>query len=456
MFSNSVVIGYIYASLKFFNEVDYAGIAKFPLQAIILMVVFSIGIYTVVTLIIRTKARAFVKKVFKVFEAEKQFDPVHICCGVCVFLTLYGPMLKVPCDYRTHTNYAVNIFDWISLKKSLLDLPYPLWHIFVNLLNKVLYIPGVYAAALTSATFYTAEYCIARKIILEFNKGIPAEKIKYIDILAASFMFLQPIYMPWFNENQYLGQGTPNIWHNPTIVCCYPFVLICTILFVRMFKKFQNDQKIYVSDYVQMGLFLFLSISAKPAFFQFFIPAVAILFIITLIKTKGKSLNFSVKFVISCIPAGLYCIIVYILSFVEEDTSKGNGVGVEFLKVWKLYSPNIFVSLILVLAFPIAYIIFQNKHIGNKFQLEFAGLCVFCALLEYSFLYETGSRMTHGNFSWGVPAAYALLFCFTAADWVKPLFEKKKAMMIPLIIYMLHLLFGFRYYIELFQQRIKY
>lgn len=44
-------------------------------------------------------------------------------------------------------------------------------------------------------------------------------------------MFVQPIYIPWFNSLLFLGQGTPNIWDNPTNAATYPFTLLSAYIF---------------------------------------------------------------------------------------------------------------------------------------------------------------------------------------------------------------------------------
>lgn len=453
----SLFTGYVFASLRISNEVKYFPLNEVSADTFILAAILTLIIYGAVTAVLRTKARAYARKLFKVFDIEKKLDFTYLICSLFFFFVIFAVTVKMfeHSDYGTHTELALS-FDWRNLTDSFLKLSYPLWHICVNLLNKIFYISGEYAAPLVSAAFYTLEYSVIRKLAITYNKELAASKIKLIDFLLLSLMFIHPIYVPFFNPNQYLGQGTPNVLHNPTIISSYAISLMCVYLFVKMLQKLKDKEKVIFIDYLRSGIFLFLSVAAKPSFIQIFAPAVAAVFVIMLIKTKGKAFGFEIKYLISCVPAGIYCIAVFITSFVSADTSNGSGVAVGFFNVWRTNTMSIPISILLGFGFPIAYISVQRRNIQNKLPYYFSLICLLFGFLEYAFLYETGSRMYHGNLGWGFMNGMTLVFCFTAVDWIKPLFEKKKSMIIPLIVYILHLLCGFRYYIEIFKCNISY
>lgn len=453
----SLFAGYIFASLRISNEVKYFPLSQVSGETFILAAVIAILIYAAATAVLRTKARAFVGGVFRVFDTDKNFDLIYLICALFFFFSIFMITLKETefSDYIIHTDNALS-FDWSSLKKSFINTPYPLWHISVNLLSKVFYIPRRIAAALASAGFYTVEYCVIRKLAITYNKELTASKIKLIDLFLLSLMYLQPIYVPIFNPNQYSGQGTPNVWHNPTIISSYAIALICVYLFVKMLETLKNKEKIAVADFIRSGLFLLLSVSAKPSFIQIFAPAVAVVFVIMLIKTKGDAIGFELKYLLSCIPAGMYCIAVFVLSFKTCDGSGGSGVAAGFFNVWRVYTMSIPISILLGFGFPIAYISVQRRNIQNKLPYCFSLICLLFGFLEYGFLYETGRRMYDGNFGWGFLTGMTLIFCFTAIDWIQPLLQKKRLMIIPLIVYILHLICGFRYYIEIFRGSFYY
>lgn len=444
-------VGFAFASLRCFNEVRYENIATDLPIIIIRLILYSSVLYLFLTFLKKTKLGDIARKIFTVFEEmPSEIDIYYIIYGVIVFYILYMMALKAPSDYPAHTSFAIDYLDWRSLKKSLFgstfQLSYPMWHFTTSILNKVFLIPPVYAAAITSASFYTATYCIARKIIVASTKttGIP---LKYIDLFCASFMFLQPLYMPWFNPHQYLGQGSPNIWHNPTIVACYPFALICTFLFISMLEKYKQSERIEGIDYVRMGFYLFCSVIAKPIFFQYFIPAVGLLFIVMIIKTSCKSFFFSLKFILCCIPAAIWAAVALFISFYAAGIGQSGGMRIDFLYVWHLYTPNVLLSMFLACAFPIIYFITNIKNFRNK-SLVFITFCTAIAWLESSLLAQNAYTAA-GDFTWGYNASLTVLFCFTLADFLPKIFEEgasKIAVGFPLVVYVLHVMYGTLYY----------
>lgn len=453
----SLFTGYVFASLRISNRVKYFPLNGVSADTFILAAILALIIYGAVTAVLRTKGRAYAGKLFKVFDIEKKLDFTYLICALFFFFVIFAVTVKLfkNSDYGTHTELALS-FDWRNLTDSFLKVSYPLWHICVNLLNKVFCISGEYAAPLVSAAFYTLEYSVIRKLAITYNKELAASKIKLIDFLLLSLMFIQPIYVPFFNPRQVVGQGTPNNLHNPTIIAVYAIALICVYLFVQMLQKLKDNEEISFIDYARSSIFLFLSVAAKPSFIQIFAPAVAAAYVIILIKTKGKALSFELKYLLSCIPAGLYCIAVFLLSFLPRDGTQNGGVGFSFFYVWRTKTMSIPISLLLGFGFPIAYISVQKKNIQNKLPYFLSLICLLFGILEYGFLYEKGYRMYHGNFGWGYLTGMTLVYVFTVIDWIKPFFERKKSMIIPAVVYSLHLICGFWYYIDIFSGKIYY
>lgn len=444
----SLFTAYIIASLRITDEVKYFPLTEVSGKVFILASILAIIIYGAITAVLRTKARLFIKELFKIFDLDKKFDFVYLLSALFFFITIFIITYNsAPWgDYLVHANTAVH-FNWRNLRDSMSEIPYPLWHISVNLLNRVFFVPIRYAVAIATALLYTADYCVIRNLAVVYNREIAASKIKRIDLLVLSLMYVGPIYIHAFSESMFAGQGSPNVLHNPTIICSYALALICVYLFVRMLEKLRKNEKITTIDYIRSGIFLFFSVFAKPSFIQIFAPAVAAAFVIMLIKTKGKSFQFELKYFLSCIPAGLYCIIIFVITVLCQEDSEGGGVAIGFFTVWSTSSKCIPVSVMLALGFPIAYILAQRKNIINKIPYCISLLCLLFGFLEYALLYETGRRMHHGNFGWGYLTGMTLIFAFTMVDWIKPLFEKKKTMIIPFVIYILHLVCGFTYYL---------
>lgn len=449
----SAFIAYVAISLRMYNEVSYGALDDaFPIGFAVMVTVL---LYAVLTLAFRTKIHLVIRDTLRVFKPNGEsgsHSGFYILCCVTIFYLFYSLFLKVPYDFPDHTDVAMS-FDWRSLKVTLLSNSYPLWHLSVNLISKCAHIPAVYAAALSSAGFLTAEYVIMRNIARSYLNDISDEKQRAVDIFVFAFMFMQPFYIPWYNSNQILGQGTPNTWHNPTIIACYPFALICVYLFLDLVKRYRENQPYGLPDFIRFGFYLFVSTTAKPSFIQVFIPAVAILFVIMLIESKAKSFYFEFKFVISCIPAGLWCILVFLLQFVPNETNRENGLAIsQMFELWSYFAPSVIVSILIASAFPLAWMLFYNRKSTNK-NILFVLLMFICGILEYAFLVETGSRKMSGNLSWGYYSALNLLYIFSYIPFIDRFFkERNRKTTILLTILALNFLFGMRYYVYLYGQ----
>ncbi len=132
-------------------------------------------------------------------------------------------------DYYVHINYAKDITKYFSdLTHSTQNFPvnlsYPLWHILVYFTYKLgshfFYITDYrYACAIVTAL---TNICLYLTIDIILSK----HDVKRAEIISFALCFVTPIYIPWFNESLYLGQGSPVTWHNPTNLIVKPFALI--------------------------------------------------------------------------------------------------------------------------------------------------------------------------------------------------------------------------------------
>lgn len=67
----SLFTGYVFASLRISNEVKYFPLNEVSADTFILAAILTLIIYGAVTAVLRTKARAYARKLFKVFDIEK-------------------------------------------------------------------------------------------------------------------------------------------------------------------------------------------------------------------------------------------------------------------------------------------------------------------------------------------------------------------------------------------------
>lgn len=129
-----------------------------------------------------------------------------------------------------------------------------------------------------------------------------------------------------------------------------------------------------------------------------------------LLKDIKKNLVFVFKMFAAVLPCIVLLMVQYTVSFYLSSASDG-GVEIAWLAVWKVWSPNVLLSLLLSMAFPVYYyIVFANRREGHGTGDRLAGCTFLCGLLEYAILAETGERRYHGNFMWGLQLAAFLIY----------------------------------------------
>ena len=310
-------------------------------------------------------------------------------------------------DLNKHIIFAKQLFE--GTRKAATPVYYLTWGFF----NKFLGISDKFAAAYADAFFAilcaVTIYAIA-KIFLKQNLN----EWGYC-IVVIYMMFFGPLYFNSFSKNYYLGQGTFNTWHNPTNNSVKFISLIIFFLFVYVFNLRESkkvsvfgtswDNKIALN--IMIGVLTLISVLVKPSFFQVMAPTVAIVYLIDLIQ-KRKSLLYYIKNGFVFLPACGLILYQMMIQFFTEDKIRG-GVEIALFDVWRYYSPNVLISIILAIAFPIFVLLicykgfFKNKYLTTAFIFYGVSAIEFAAFAEISGRYSA-------NFIWGMNLAIGILF----------------------------------------------
>jgi len=84
------------------------------------------------------------------------------------------------------------------------------------------------------------------------------------------------------------------------------------------------------------------------------------------------------------------------------------------LHLWKLWSPNITVSILLGIAFPLYVAARYCESAAKDIGFVLCWLVLLVALAMFALFIESGFRKTHGNLWWGILFADHMLFLATA------------------------------------------
>lgn len=374
--------------------------------------------------------------------------------GCLVLAAITYMTSKVGMDYDAHTKIAVGL-NLHDIAGTLRDHSEALWHIFVRIYMKLFRLAPAVAAGAVSATAVCAAYLIACRYFQQKINGMTAG----ISAIGGLILHLVcAIYVPWFNPKPYSGQGTPNIWHNPTTIMVRPFALAAFLLVVREmeqsrrsgFRKGPGWKKGFAT-----AVLLILCNMAKPSFVQIFYPAIFLLMVIWLIVYRGKSLKLALELLAICLPSLLVMALQFVISFSSGSAAKESGSSVAIMPfaVVRLYTPNVWVSLLLAIAFPLLMLGIAWGKKALDWTAGLAWLMLFSGFMERILLAETGERFTHGNFNWGFQLSLYFVWLVAMRDWLSLYIgragPKKKArgagFYISTVLLLLHLASGLYY-----------
>ncbi|MBQ7333703.1 MAG: hypothetical protein IJW38_05075 [Clostridia bacterium] len=442
-----ITISFILASLFTYNKIFVIGVDEFAISFLVRFVIFFILLLSCIILLkMHPVISQFLKRVFTVYEKNEP-DFSSIVCGTLVFFFSFHMAIKMPVDYGFHTAIASSL-DFRDLKDIILAYSTPLWHIFVRIFNLVFFMPAEYSAALTSSLYILLTYRASLGVIMENAQTTFAKK--YAPLFSAMLMFVQPIYLPWFNQHQIYGQGSPNVMHNPTNIAAKPFAIICAYLIIKLLLKIRKNEKIEVAEYVRLSLFLLISVVAKPSAIQVILPTFVIFLLVSLIKSKGKNISICIKMAISCIPSFLWMLFTFYLNFISDAAETSSGITFSFFDVWSAFSNCIPLSILLVTLFPIVEIVVYKKSELdlNKLGIILGIVAVIVGIMEYAFIMETGDRKYHGNFSWGYNIALGILWTFSTSHLLENSDKKDKGYTWGIVcsLFIVHFMCGAYYY----------
>ena len=240
------------------------------------------------------------------------------------------------------------------------------------------------------------------------SKGARTGRITVLGaaLAATALSFASAIYVPWFNAKPYLGQGSPNPWHNPTTLIVRPIGLLIVMIVMGECLRvqrggFRKKNGLRVWTGVLIAVLLLLSNLSKPSFVQIFYPAIFLLMFLWLFVYRGRNFPLGMQLLVCCLPSCALMGAQFFSAFYSGSNSDAAGVVFAPFKVAGLYTDNIAVSTLLLIAFPLLTCLFSIFRRTFDWTDFFAWLMLLVGMAEKFLLAESGSRMTHGNFNWG-------------------------------------------------------
>lgn len=351
-------------------------------------------------------------------------------------------------DSFVHMNWAVSAsLDIIGFMKNMLS--YPIWHYFAKLVFCMGMSENI-SVATTTAVFNALAYLASLyfiKVVVNSGDNFNTDASCLIALIAS---FVGPLYVPIFNDHYYLGQWSPNTWHNPTNIAVRPFAIIATALLISIIRTiWSKEQCVGKREYYLLSIFMVMSCFAKPSYMQGMVMGFSLFIIVSLLFyrnniNKNVIINYC-KLCLSFLPAFIALVLQVYLTNTTNNTQTG-GIGIGWGIVLHTYTSNMVISFVLALAFPLMVFLMNIRKILNNIIGHLLLCYLLGAWLESAVFYFKG-KIGFGDFCWAYMIAMyiiwlsSLIYFFVYEDNMK-----KKV--VCWIILFAHLISGILYWMQ--------
>lgn len=240
----------------------------------------------------------------------------------------------------------------------------------------------------------------------------------------------------------YLGNVSPNQWHNSTLIFAMPANIIW---FYYSVKNIHSEK---LSSFFMMGALCLLSIICKPNYALAFLPVLCTAILVFDFCLKRYFRGLAKVFIIAT-PSVFVLGWQWYLTFSNHHLSNHPiTTKIAPLLVWSHYSSNIPLALLLSIAFPLLVLIFYFRKIDSYLILSW---CTFLVALSTMILFVELPNWQAANFLWGAIAANFILFLFSVRCLLMQpddgLYKIARA------VFVLHLLSGIYFLVNFFTQQ---
>ena len=361
-----------------------------------------------------------------------------LCTVVVIFATIsflvYQQIFTE--HYASDSSQHLEIIHKIFSDKEYY-LSHPLWHITSFYIAKLLSIPLSYGAIFGSAFYVSLWYITVFLFVSYCIKNFPKNRIVLVSLI---IILVGPLSIPHYHPIIFMGQGSPNIWHNVTLWTVKPFALLS--VWFMLDGLYERNKRLLGYGIV----FAVISLFAKPSFIIVFLPSLLLYAFATKIY-KDK------YFIISFLLLSFMSIAILFYQYTHTFNQKEGRIILDFLGVWSLSSQNIPLSIALALAFPLFFTGLKTDILNNRYIL-LSWIMTFISIIYYAIFAQTGRFYSHGNFGWSYMIAMSLLYLFSIVHFFKIFrtipFIKRYFLMILLVLqtaiglyYFIHVLMGY-------------
>jgi len=265
--------------------------------------------------------------------------------------------------------------------------------------------------------FWVTKQILYKELVIP----LPDKKIKNVLMqfsFPLSFAFLFITNLP-SRPYYWVGNLPAVTWHNSTTILLMPFALW---LFWESYNFLKNKDSKKLSVIFLLGL---LTLFIKPNFIFVFI----IVFPIFCYYRFGFS-NITQKVLVILLLLGIIIVLQYLYIY-HYVSSKNLSFGNEYnsiklevspFEAWRNKSPNLFLSFIISLAYPLLFLLYNFKVVMRSLMYKYAISFFIIAMIFFIILVEkktTGENIRAYNFIWQVIISVYILFLASIIEQIK-------------------------------------
>ena len=351
---------------------------------------------------------------------EMAFWGVMLLILFVFFTNLFSRLTTTDSDYQTHLQVAIDLFRKHDSHIS----AYPLYHFAVKVIAHFL-TKDYYSANILVLSAFSVLSILAYNLLL--NEMIHPDCISKriaIYLCSVALVFFGTISSTFTEGRYYARQGSPNPWHNPTIIAVRPIAILSLFFLYRIVDNRVRYNHTEYKDVISLGIAMMLSVYFKPSWGIVIIPAVGLYILHLVLMDLRGNLLYGVYLVLGFIPAGIAMICQ--VSFNKGMSSlAASSFGVAF-GGWSGLSALGIVGAS-ISTFPVCIMVFIClKRKCEKHYMLLLGYVLLVGWMEMFFLTDGH----YGDFSWGYDLAIGACTAMALGLTIKEMWLKTEMLWI--------------------------
>jgi hypothetical protein len=317
-----------------------------------------------------------------------------------------------PQIFGPHKVYIADIYAHLLVVRDMTPSgPWHLYSVFFALVYVLSFGSKNYDVIAIVATVVLTASVVAKGLITYFVLLKAAATRRQAALLSFALMLIAPLPNWWKPDWIYIDKIVPNIWFNSTAMLTMPFAIL---LFYATIKWLEDRT---IRSFVWIAIFSILSVLTKPNYILAFLPVLGIFAVINGVVGRRRGWIRDVLLVTALLLVVFGILYIQSIEPISSGPSENPNASNEVVQVmlapfevWRLYSPNIPVSLLLSIAFPLGVAVLYFKEIKTDVSVLLAWGVLVVAIAQYALLAETGERFTHANWIWASNFAMYVVF----------------------------------------------